>query len=132
MYFFQIIKINSIIKISKLLFAFVVLLSFVYIIGHKVNDSGYSKENFDRLDSLSKKICFKGKIINAKIIERYVNRYYLLCIKLDYTNINEYYIFKEKLCALKIKNGIGVLVGGLVFNDNKIPTYIEYNIDNCL
>jgi hypothetical protein len=75
-------------------------------------------------------IQFKGKVINTKMIDRYGKKYLILCIALDYTNTNNFYIFND-LNALKIKNGIATIPGGL-FEQNLIPTYVEININNSL
>ena len=74
------------------------------------------------------KIKFKGKVINTAIIKRYGKEYYMICIKLDYTNTNDFYIFNEN-SALKIKNGIATMSGGVYIKNNEI-VYIEVNMND--
>ena len=74
------------------------------------------------------KIMFKGKVINTSIIKRYGKEYYMICIKLDYTNTNDFYIFNEN-SGLKIKNGIATMSGGVYIENEKID-YVEINMNN--
>ena len=74
------------------------------------------------------KIKFKGKVINTAIIKRYGKEYVMLCIKLDYTNIDDFYIFNE-YSGLKIKNGIATMSGG-VYIENERINYVEINMNN--
>ena len=80
--------------------------------------------------SLVKNIQFKGKVIDSEIIDRYGKKYLILCVVLDYTNTNNIYIFND-LCALKIKNGIATITGGL-FEQNLTAAYVEINISKSL
>ncbi len=80
--------------------------------------------------SLVANIWFKGKVINSNIIDRYGKKYLVLCVALDYTNTDSIYIFND-VCALKIKNGMATMPGGL-FKQNLIAAYVEINMNNSL
>jgi len=83
-------------------------------------------------------IQFKGKVLKVHRIDRWGIIYGMMCIKLDYTNRNDFYRFDEMSC-LKIKNGIVTLPTGFIGNDERYDkrvnailsaAYIEVNIDN--
>lgn len=114
---------NKILFISGI--AIILAIFLLIVIENKKN----VQEN-DLRKSLVANIQFKGKVINTEIIDRYGKKYLILCIALDYSNTNNIYIFND-LCALKIKNGIATIPGGL-FEQNIIPTYVEINMNNSL
>ena len=81
-------------------------------------------------------IQFKGKVLRLHRIDRWGRVYGMMCIKLDYTNRNDFYRFDDMSC-LKIKNGIVALPTGFIgsgIDRHVIPilnaTYVEVNIDN--
>jgi hypothetical protein len=66
---------------------------------------------------------FSGRVINSKIYDYGGRPYRLVCLKLDYSNKNNFYIFNY-LCAIKIKDGIATMsVGGA--NSNSPVIYVE-------
>lgn len=76
------------------------------------------------------KISFKGTVINYKIVhnEDFGRNYFLMCIKLDYSNTDSFYYFQDKN-ALIIKNGIATMSAGS-YEPNHNPVYVEININN--
>ena len=83
-------------------------------------------------------IQFKGEVLKIHRIDRWGRIYGMMCIKLDYTNVDNFYRFDDMSC-LKIKNGIATLPTSFIGNDegydkrvNAIlsAAYIEVNIDN--
>ncbi len=81
-------------------------------------------------------IQFKGKVLKIHKIERGGRVYGMMCIKLDYANIDSFYRF-DKMSCLKICNSIVSLPTGSISieNDRHVrpilnATYIEVNMDN--
>jgi len=85
------------------------------------------KKNKLRLATIGN-IEFRGKVIKTAVVDRFGKPYCVMCIKLDYTNTNDVYIFND-LCALKIKNGVATIPGG-IYDVNFICGYIEVNTHN--
>lgn len=71
------------------------------------------------------KIQFKGQIIKSKKTQRL----YMICVKLDYTNIDSFYSLDESL-GLKIKNGIAVMTASSTLVEEDKVDYIEVNMNN--
>jgi|SRR5690242_4579463 len=113
------------IRIGILLLIMFITVAFLIFYVNKKNDAE------DRLRrSVIENIQFKGRIINSTVIDRYGKKYVVWCIKLDYTNTDSIYIFND-LDAVKIKNGIATIPGGL-YQKDLIPTYVEINMNNSL
>jgi len=83
-------------------------------------------------------IQFKGRVLKVHKIDRWGRVYGMMCIKLDYINVNNFYKF-DNISCLKIKNNIATLPTGFLGNDegydklvNAIlnAIYIEVNMDN--
>lgn len=83
-------------------------------------------------------IQFKGEVLKVLRIDRWGRIYGMMCIKLDYTNTDNFYRFDDMSC-LKIKNGIITLPTGFIGSDEGYDkrrdailsaAYIEVNIDN--
>ncbi|MDR0872336.1 MAG: hypothetical protein LBN27_02565 [Prevotellaceae bacterium] len=91
-------------------------------------------------------IQFKGEVVQLHKIKRGGRTYGLICIKLNYTNIDSFYRFdnkwmgaENKMSCLKIKNKIAVLPTSFLGNDKRYDKrvnaifnakYIEVNINN--
>ncbi|HEU5052657.1 MAG TPA: hypothetical protein VFT78_06070 [Hanamia sp.] len=113
------------IRIGIFLLIIFITVAFLIFYVNKKNDAE------DRLRrSVIENIQFKGRIINSTVIDRYGKKYVVWCIKLDYTNTDSIYIFND-LDAVKIKNGIATIPGGL-YQKDLIPTYVEINMNNSL
>jgi len=52
----------------------------------------------------------------------------VVCIKLDYSNVGNFYLLKNSH-GLIIKNGIATMSGG-IFIEDKVVDYVEVNINN--
>lgn len=76
------------------------------------------------------KISFNGKVINYKVVynKQFGKSYFVMCIKLDYTNTDSFYYFHENN-ALIIKNDIATMGGG-GYDPNRIPVCVEININH--
>ncbi|WP_427871992.1 hypothetical protein [Flavobacterium sp. MMS24-S5] len=70
------------------------------------------------------KIQFKGHIINSKKTQRL----YMICVKLDYTNIDSFYSLDESL-GLKIKNGTAVMTASSTLVEEDKVDYVEVNMN---
>lgn len=71
------------------------------------------------------KIQFKGQIIKSKKTDRV----HMICVKLDYTNIDSFYSRDESL-GIKIKNGTAVIAIGSDLVDYYKVDYVEVNMNN--
>lgn len=71
------------------------------------------------------KIQFKGQILKSKKTERL----YMICIKLDYTNVDSFYSRDESL-GLKIKDGIAVMTASSTLVEEDKVDYVEVNMNN--
>ena len=81
-------------------------------------------------------IQFKGKVLRIHQIKRGGRNCGIMCVRLDYTNIDSFYRFDDMSC-LKIKNSILTLpTGSLAIEDDERvlailnADYIEININN--
>lgn len=81
-------------------------------------------------------IQFKGEVLKVHKIERWGRVSGIMCIKLDYTNVNFFYRFDEISC-LKIENGIAVLSTNFIGHGSSKRAYpiwdaiyVEINMDN--
>lgn len=115
--------------VKALVFIFGVITFFATIIFF-VEKNSYNKIRGDDavLEKNLKKIEFKGKVIKSTIINRNGKQYYIICIKLEYSNIKDFYLFK-RAHGLIIKNGIATMSGGIFIGD-KIVDRVEVNINN--
>ncbi|QIL40544.1 hypothetical protein G7074_15480 [Pedobacter sp. HDW13] len=117
-------------KVLKVLFFILVVMIFFASIIFFVEKSSNNKMKKDNavLEKNFKQIQFKGKVIKSTIINRFGKQYYIICIKLEYSNIKDFYLFKEAH-GLIIKNGIATMSGG-IFMEDKIVDRVEVNINN--
>ena len=90
------------------------------------NEAG--KDQINRM-SLIGNIQFKGKVIKSKVYDYGGKSYYMICVKLDYTNTNNFYVLND-LCGIKIKNGIATMAAGVLDSYYGIANYVEVNINN--
>ena len=91
-------------------------------------------EHKQHIEEVYGDIQFKGKVLNVHEIERWGRIYGIMCVKLDYSNINSFYKF-DKISCLKIRDGIAVLPTGPLGSKEDVryildAAYIEVNIDN--
>ena len=113
--------------IKGCLFVLVITTIFIsFIIFENIRDQKMDKDQIALIGNIE----FKGKVIKSNIINRYGKAYYTMCIQLDSTNIDNFYVFND-LCALKIKNNIATMPGGL-FDKTLIPEYVEVNLKKDL
>jgi hypothetical protein len=70
---------------------------------------------------------FSGRVINSKIYDYGGRPYRLVCLKLDYSNKNNFYIFND-LCAIKIKDGIATMSVGA--DPNFVVNYVKVDAKN--
>ena len=125
--FFNYKSMNKVIK--GLFFILGAMTFFATIIFFVEKNSNNKMKNENAvLEKNLKQIEFKGKVIKSTIINRYDKQYYIICIKLEYSNIKSFYLFKEAH-GLIIKNGIATMSGGIFIGD-KIVDRVEVNINN--
>lgn len=110
--------------VTSILVAFCILSILIRV--KEIKDSD-AKEIF--LNKTLGNIHFKGKVIKFSLISRYSKRYSLACVKLDYTNIDSFYLFKNDYC-LVIKNGIATVSGGFFPSDGRVLDYVEVNMNS--
>jgi len=72
-------------------------------------------------------IQFKGKIINAKEVERDGRDHDIACLQLDYCNLDSFHLYIPNEAFLKIKNGRAVMPIPTGTSNGEID-YIEVNI----
>jgi hypothetical protein len=89
----------------------------------------------EHMERIYGRISFKGEVLTIHKIPRDGRTYGLMCIKIDYSNIDSFYIFDEQSC-LKIKDNIVTMPTGAIGNRNSDlvsyilnSTYIEVNIN---
>lgn len=106
--------------------AFVIVIVLQLPKGDHYNDPYFQKIRTGALG----KISFKGKVINYKVVynKQFGKSYFVMCIKLDYSNTDSFYYFQDKN-ALIIKKGIATMGGG-GYNPNRMPIYVEININH--
>ena len=102
-------------------FSIVVFISQHFIKEDSENTQKWRNENISNIE-------FKGKVIDTKIIERGGRKYGIVCIKLDYTNIKNFYMFNDMSC-LRIKNNKAIMSIGFVSESDKKINYVEININ---
>jgi len=74
-------------------------------------------------------ISFKGRVINSKTYQFGGKNYYVICVRLDYTNVKNCYILND-LCAIKIKNNIATMAAGFLTSANGVVDYVEVNMNH--
>ena len=75
------------------------------------------------------KLHFKGKVINSKIYRYYGKNYYMICVKLDSTNIKNFFVYNNLDC-LKVKNGIATFSAGYLNHTLGMVDSVEANMNN--
>jgi hypothetical protein len=98
---------------------FISIIIFITYENNKYND--FHKKQLDIIGNIE----LTGKVVKLTVLNRNNKNYYTMCVKVNYANNNDFYIFNE-LCALKIKNGIATIPGG-VFDTNFITDSVEIN-----
>ena len=101
--------------------------AFVIITQSKTQDEEDKKQL--RRIALIGNIQFKGKVINSKVYDYGGKSYYLICVKLDYTTANNFYLYND-LCGIKIKNGIATMSAGVLNSFDGVTNYVEVNMNN--
>jgi len=86
------------------------------------------KDDAERL-LIVKNIQFKGKVISYKTFDFGGRTSYMVCLKLDYSNLTSFYAL-NRLCFIKIKAGVATMAVGHLDQYYGIPTYVEVNINN--
>jgi len=72
---------------------------------------------------------FRGHVIHHKVYDYGGKNYYMVCVKLDYSNVKTFYVFNN-ICFLKIKNGIATMANGFLSSYDGVATYVDVNINN--
>ena len=118
------------VKIRPIIFLIVFFcLYIIYVIITSEQQSAQQDERYHKQLVLIGKIRFKGEIIGKKIYRYAGKNYYLICIKLDYSNTEQIYIYNN-LCGLKIKNGIATISAGFYDPALGEPKYVEVNMNS--
>ncbi|BAU56165.1 hypothetical protein [Mucilaginibacter gotjawali] len=92
-------------------------------------DDNQSQLMVDKNKKYIGKVQFKGKVINSKIYSYAGKPYFMICVKLDFSNFRDLEIINE-YCFLKIKNNIATVDEGVYSSDVGVPKYVEVNIGN--
>jgi hypothetical protein len=121
---------NPIKKIILLSALFFLLGSIVFIV-LVVSDNKRAWKDERKALSLVGNVQFRGHVIHHKVYDFAGKQYYMVCIKLDYTNVTTFYELND-LCFLKIKDGIATMANGVFNPYYGIPDYIEVNVNNDL
>lgn len=104
------------------LFIFIGVSIFIY------NLYSDSKADAARLE-LVHKVQFEGRVINSRIYQYGGRNYGIVCVKLDYSNVKDFYICND-LCFIKIKNNIATIDVGFINPDYGFPNYVVVNMHN--
>lgn len=110
-----------------LILGIVFLLAVIMVVILNIDDSNKADKQ-ERRRQIIGDVRFKGKVISAKNYDFGGRNYYMLCIKLDFSTKNNFYVFND-LCALKIKNGVATCSGNFYNPDVGYPTYVEVNMN---
>lgn len=110
-----------------LVFGLLIIVYLTIIVLSTRDSSNESKKEEQELNKLLGNMHFKGKVIKFSLISRFGKRYTLSCIKLDYTNVDNFYLYKNGY-GLAIKNGIATVPGGFFPYNGKETDYIEINM----
>ena len=129
-------KITLVVICAIVIFITIVVVVVVFMFK---NNNKKIAEHKQHTEKIYGNIQFKGRVLKVYEIERWGRLCGMMCIKLDYTNVGDFYKFNELSC-LKIRNGIITLPTGSLSNDavksnkrvNAIlsAVYIEVNMDN--
>jgi hypothetical protein len=130
--------INENMKIKKqigILSIIVIIYLFIVVLMYKNNKQEIAKYK-QHTEEVYGNIQYKGKVLGVYKIKRWGRTYGIMCIKLDYANIDSFYKFNKMSC-LKIENEIATIpTGSLSDEDDKRvkailnATYVEVNINN--
>lgn len=115
----EIEKRKLIMKIKRLIFAAVVIISlfFVMVIFAYKNTQNKIKKIAIHTEEVYGDIEFSGKVDSIIEIRRGGRTYGLMCIDLDYSNVDSFYRY-DKYTTLKIKNNKAVLPTGFLGNES--------------
>ena len=125
-------------KIKRMIFAAVVIISlfFIMVIFAYKNTQNKIKKIAIHTEEVYGDIEFSGKVDSIIEIRRGGRTYGLMCIDLDYSNVDSFYRY-DKYTTLKIKNNKAIIPTGPLGDINndtvnyKIKSkYIQFNIDN--
>jgi hypothetical protein len=72
---------------------------------------------------------FKGKVVSVKKYEWAGKDYYKICIKLDYTNKQDFFVYND-LAALCVKNDTAIMAAGVFVSGWGPVQYVEFNLNN--
>lgn len=114
---------------------FVLLFLFLVVLGYK-NSHKKIAEYKQHTEEVYGSIQFKGQVLRIHKIKRGGRVYGIVCIKLDYCNIDSLYIF-DKMSCLKIENGVVTLPSNSISieDDRHVrpildAVYVEVNMEN--
>lgn len=117
-------------KTKNILFITIVPIVFVtafvvsFVLGNKSSEDHYQQ----RLTLLGDTE-FKGKVIHSKQYEYSGKTFYMVCVKIDWSNKKDFYLYKDQL-TLKIKDSIATFCGGVFLSDPESIKYVEVNMNN--
>lgn len=124
-------------KIKRMIFAVVIfiLLFFILVIISYKNTQKEIKQRAIHKEEIYGDIEFSGKVDSIIKIHRGGRTYGLMCLDLDYTNVDSFYRY-DKYTTLKIKNNKAVLPIGFIgsYSDKNIKflleaTYVKVNMN---
>lgn len=88
----------------------------------KAKDQKTRKAEFGKLQ-------FKGKVIGSKTYRYFNKNYYVVCVKLDSTSVNNLYIFNN-LDGIRIRNGIAAFAAGYLNPVLGVADSVSVNMNN--
>jgi hypothetical protein len=122
------ITMNKKLKSSLFLLLFFAVF-FILAIRHEINLGHENKLNQQKRLAAIGNIQFKGKVIRTKKVMGFGDKgYYMMCVQLDYTNTDNFFIYND-INFLKIKKGIASMSGGIDIGGSEID-YVEVNLRN--
>lgn len=117
-------KIFPIICLVGLLVLFV-----LFIIFNTIRQDKEADLNDHRRLATIGNIQFKGTVISSNTYDRGGRNYFLICVRLDYTNTKAIDIAND-LCLIRIKDNIATMAAGFLDPYFGVPRYVEVNINN--
>ena len=112
-------------KAKGCLFLFIIFLIFILGFGFLIHKNNKNNESSQKLmDSLMGNIQFKGKVIKSNVFKYGGKDYYMVCVKLDYANTQNFYVNND-VVFLKIKDGIASIAAGFL-SSYGVMNYVEF------